>query len=113
MQLFGKKQEKERNSKETQEVTKESGNKDIEPTGSFVKILGTGCAKCDKLTDNTREALNRLGRNDAHIEHVTNIKDIVSYGVMITPALVINGKVKSVGKVLSPEEAYELLQEHL
>jgi len=84
-----------------------------ETTGCSVKILGTGCAKCNKLTANTKEALSRLGRSDAHLEHVTDIKEIVSYGVMITPALVINGKVKSVGKVLSSDEAGKLLEENL
>lgn len=80
---------------------------------SPVKVLGSGCAKCNKLEVNTREALNQLGRADIQIEHVRDINDIAAYGVMLTPALVINGKVKSVGKVLSVEEAAKLLQENL
>ncbi len=73
-----------------------------------VKVLGTGCPKCRKLEEHVREAASRLGTEMA-IEKVTGVADIVRYGVMITPALVVDGKVVSVGKVPSVEELVELL----
>ncbi|WP_027624904.1 thioredoxin family protein [Clostridium lundense] len=74
----------------------------------IIKILGTGCANCKKLEENTREAVQVLGI-DATIEKVTEIKDIMSYGVMKTPALVVDGKVKIMGRVPSAEEIKKYL----
>ena len=74
-----------------------------------VKVLGSGCAKCNQLEANTRTALAQLGI-DAQIGHVTDFAQIAAYGVMSTPALVINGTVVSTGRVLTVEEAAELLQ---
>jgi len=68
-----------------------------------IQILGTGCAKCAKLAQNAGEAVKNLGA-DCEIEKVTDMKTIMGYGVMMTPALVIDGKVKTVGKVLTPAE---------
>ncbi len=68
-----------------------------------IKVLGTGCPKCEKLTENVKEALQKAGL-EAEVEKVTDIKTISSYGVMLTPALVIDGQVKAVGKLLKPEE---------
>ncbi len=68
-----------------------------------IKILGIGCPKCEQLTKNVKEALEKAGLQ-AEVEKVTDIKTISSYGVMMTPALVIDGQVKAVGKVLKPEE---------
>jgi len=68
-----------------------------------LEILGTGCAKCIKLEELTRKAVADLGV-DAEISKVKDIKDIMSYGVMMTPALVVDGEVKVVGKVPSVEE---------
>lgn len=73
-----------------------------------IKILGPGCAKCEQLKQNTEEAAKKLGI-DYELEKVTNMLDISSYGVMMTPALVVDGEVKSVGKVLSPDEAAAFL----
>jgi small redox-active disulfide protein 2 len=73
-----------------------------------IKILGTGCANCKKLEANTREAVGKLGLN-ATIEKVTDIKDIMKYGVMKTPALVVDEKVKVMGRVLSAEEIIKYL----
>ena len=70
---------------------------------SSVKVLGTGCAKCDKLTENANEALKKLSITNIRVEHVKDLKEIARHGVMITPAIVINGKAKSPGKVLSAE----------
>ena len=74
-----------------------------------VKVLGTGCAKCNALEDVVRTALTELGM-DTTIEHVTDFTQIAAYGVMTTPALVVDGKVVSYGKVLQIEEAKALIQ---
>ena len=68
-----------------------------------IQILGTGCPKCKLLFQNTAAAVKSAGI-EAQIEKVEKIVDIMKFGVMSTPALVVDGKVKSVGKVLSPEE---------
>ncbi|HOL21653.1 MAG TPA: thioredoxin family protein [bacterium] len=73
-----------------------------------IEILGTGCPKCKALTENVEKAVKELGI-EAEISKVTDIKQIMSYKVMLIPALVINGVVKSAGKVLSSEEIKKLL----
>jgi small redox-active disulfide protein 2 len=74
-----------------------------------IQILGTGCPKCKQLSQHAEEAVQALGL-DAEIEKVTQINDIMAFGVMITPALAVNGNVKSSGKVLSVEEIKGMLQ---
>lgn len=74
-----------------------------------IQIYGTGCNKCTELDKNTRVAVDKLGIA-ADIEKVTDIKAITNAGVMITPALEVNGKVVSSGKVLSSEAIIKLLQ---
>lgn len=69
----------------------------------IIKILGVGCSKCDKLEKNLKIALEELNI-DATIEKVEDLKEIVSYGVMTTPALVIDDEVKMVGKVPKVKE---------
>lgn len=76
--------------------------------GARVKILGSGCAKCNQLESNTKVALSMLGMDTA-IDHVKDFAQIAAYGVMSTPALVIDGKVVSYGKVLKTEEVIEIL----
>lgn len=78
-------------------------------TAAGVKVLGTGCAKCNALETATREALVELGM-DATIKHVTEFSQIAAYGVMTTPALVVDGEVVSYGKVLKKDEAKALIQ---
>jgi small redox-active disulfide protein 2 len=73
-----------------------------------IEILGSGCANCKKLESNAREAVEKLGI-EAEVVKVTEIEKIVSYGVMSTPALVVDGKVKSIGKLLSVEEIKKLV----
>ncbi len=68
-----------------------------------IEILGTGCPKCKKLTELTEEAVNELAVS-AEIIKVTDINKIINYGVMVTPALVIDGKVKIAGKIPGKEE---------
>jgi small redox-active disulfide protein 2 len=74
-----------------------------------VKILGGGCSKCKALEAATKEALAELGM-DTEVDHVTDYSQIASYGVMSTPALVVNDKVVSYGKVLKPGEVVALLK---
>ncbi len=73
-----------------------------------IKILGGGCANCKKLEENTVLALKELNL-EATIEDVTDIDQIIDYGVMKTPALVVDGKVKSSGRVLGVEEIKKFL----
>lgn len=77
--------------------------------GVSVKVLGSGCAKCNQLEAATKAALEHLGM-DTTIDHVTDFSQIAAYGVMTTPALVIDGKVVSYGKVLKTEEVVKILQ---
>lgn len=74
-----------------------------------IKVLGSGCAKCNALESAVRSALEELGMDTA-IDHVTDFGQIAAYGVMSTPALVVDGKVVSYGKVLSKEEAKALIR---
>lgn len=73
-----------------------------------IKILGSGCAKCNELGRVTREAAARESV-EASIEHVTDFAQIMSYGVMTTPALVVNGEVKVAGRVPSVDDVARLI----
>jgi small redox-active disulfide protein 2 len=73
-----------------------------------ILILGTGCPKCEKLMANVKEAMKDTA-TEAELEKVTDIQKIMAFGVMMTPALVVDGEVKSVGKVLSSQEIKALL----
>lgn len=84
-------------------------NISVGEVGEAVKVLGSGCAKCNELEENVKTALEQLGMDTA-IEHVTDFNVIAAYGVMTTPALVVDGKVVSYGKVLKVEEAVKLLR---
>lgn len=75
-----------------------------------IQVLGTGCAKCHKLEANVRAAVAELG-SDAQVEKVEDVAAITSYGVMMTPALAIDGDVKIMGKVPGVEEIKRLLGE--
>jgi len=74
----------------------------------LIQVLGTGCAKCDKLKHNAEEAV-RLAGVEATVEKVSDINVITGFGVMMTPALAIDGEVKVVGRVPSPEDIRKLL----
>lgn len=113
MSLFGKKDKKE----ETTSCCC-NGNCDGESMakaekakteGASVKVLGSGCVKCNQLEAATKEALRQLGMDTA-IDHVTDFAEIAAYGVMTTPALVVDGKVVSYGKVLKTDEVLKILQ---
>ncbi|MFH1616384.1 MAG: thioredoxin family protein [Planctomycetota bacterium] len=73
-----------------------------------IQILGTGCPKCKKLAENAEAAAKELGI-EYDIEKVTQINDIMKMGVMVTPALVIDGTVKVAGKVASPDDIKAML----
>jgi len=73
-----------------------------------VEILGAGCPKCKKLAENAEQAAKQLGV-DAEIVKVTDIQEIIKRGVMVTPALAVDGEVKSSGKVLSSIEIADYL----
>ena len=73
-----------------------------------IKILGTGCPKCEKMAANTVEAAAKAGL-EIELEKVIKINDIMAFGVMMTPALVIDGEVRVTGKVPSVDEIVELL----
>jgi small redox-active disulfide protein 2 len=115
MRLFGKK-----NNKKEKTSCCCGGNCDAESMakaekakteGAGVKVLGSGCAKCNQLAAATKTALEQLGM-DTTIEHVTDFSQIAAYGVMTTPALVIDGKVVSYGKVLKTEDVVKILQKN-
>jgi small redox-active disulfide protein 2 len=74
-----------------------------------IQILGTGCAKCNELTANAKEAARSLGE-EVEFEKVTNINEIMKFGVLTTPGLAIDGKVVSQGKVLKPEQIAKMLR---
>ena len=73
-----------------------------------IQILGTGCPKCKKLAENAQEAMQKM-EGEFEIEKVTDINEIMKFGVMMTPALAIDGQVKVSGKVPSPDEIKEML----
>ena len=73
-----------------------------------IQILGTGCPKCKKLSENAEAAAKEAGV-DYELEKVTDINEIMKYGVMMTPALAVDGEVKITGKVPSPAEIEKML----
>jgi len=73
-----------------------------------IEVLGTGCPKCMQLLSNVQAAVAETGV-EAEISKVEDITEIVAYGVMLTPALVIDGEIKTVGKVPAAEEIKALL----
>ena len=112
MGLFSKVTKKEENScccggNCNSETMAKAENAKIE--GASIKILGSGCAKCNQLEAATKAALEQLGMNTT-VDHVTDFSQIAAYGVMTTPALVVDGKVVSYGKVLKTEEVVKILQ---
>lgn len=110
MGLFGKKKESQNrcccgNSCSPEKMAQAEKLKE----SAGVKVLGSGCAKCNALEEAAKLALKELGM-DENIDHVTDFAQIAAYGVMTTPALVVDGKVVSTGKVLKKDEAKVLIQ---
>jgi small redox-active disulfide protein 2 len=75
-----------------------------------IEILGTGCPKCEKLSELTEEAVNELGAS-VEIVKITDINKIIDYGVMVTPALAIDGDAMVVGRIPSKEEIIKWIKE--
>ena len=110
MGLFGKKKKAEASSCCGGNCTPEAMARAEEgKEGRGIQVLGSGCAKCNALEAAVQAALHELGMDDT-IEHVTDFAQIAAYGVITTPALVVDGKVVSYGKVLSQEEARTLIR---
>lgn len=80
----------------------------LKPAGMDIKVLGTGCPKCKALEKATREAVAETGV-DAQVSKVEDIVEIMNYGIMTTPAIVIDGKVVMKGRVPSVEEIKSLI----
>ena len=109
MGLFGKKKDEQGGCCCSGSCTGEDmARAESEKAAPGVKVLGTGCAKCRALDAAAKEALSELGMAD-EVEHVTDFAKIAAYGVMSTPALVVDGKVVSQGKVLSAAEIAGML----
>lgn len=79
-------------------------------SGAAIQVMGTGCASCHTLLENTREAVRSQGLN-VDVEYVQDMATIAGYGVMSLPALVVHGKVVSTGKVLKPAQIEALLKD--
>lgn len=77
-----------------------------------IKVLGTGCPKCKTLEKNALEAVSEMGVN-ADVSKVTEINKIMEYNIMMTPGLVINGKVKAFGRVPGKDEIKKLIQNEM
>jgi small redox-active disulfide protein 2 len=73
-----------------------------------LQILGTGCAKCKKLAELTEQAAKSLG-TECEIEKVSDVREIMKFGVLVTPALAVDGEVKFAGKVPSVDEIKEMI----
>lgn len=75
-----------------------------------IKVVGSGCKNCKNLLAATQEAVKELG-SDARIIYVTEMAEIIATGIMRTPGLIIDGKIKSTGRVLSVKEIKQLISE--
>lgn len=78
----------------------------------LVKILGTGCSKCNQLEQTVREIINNE-KLDATVEKITDIQEIMSYGILMTPGLVVNNKVRSYGTIPAKKQIVEWLKEEI
>ena len=107
MGLFGFGKNKKKDDIEKEVIKEENTNISNEKVS--IKVLGEGCEKCDKVNDNVKEAVEILNL-DADIEKIEDLIEIVTYGVMSTPGIVINEKVVSVGKT---DEIVELLKKNI
>ncbi|MDD4371043.1 MAG: thioredoxin family protein [Anaerostipes sp.] len=108
MKLFGKKEESKSPCCGGNCKSETMQNMEQERNERGIKILGSGCAKCIALENATRTAISEMGL-DIEIKHITDFAQIASYGVMTTPALVLDGKVVSYGRVLTVQEVNTIL----
>lgn len=107
--LFGKKKDGACCCSSNAETKQENKPNNTDNTEISVKVLGSGCKKCNELEANTKLALEELNM-DTTIDHVTDFSEIANYGVMSTPALVIDGKVVAFGKLLKKDEVVTILK---
>lgn len=118
---FGKKKEKEINAPVCACSSNCSVSETVEPENlnkccreaqdgiCCIKVLGSGCASCHALYENTQSAVKVMGIS-VEVEYITDLKKVMEYGVMIVPALVVNDKVVSMGKVLKVRDIQKLLK---
>jgi len=76
-----------------------------------IEILGVGCAKCNKLEENVKQAIQEMGV-EVEVEHVKDLGEIAKRGVLMTPGLTINGKAVTQGKLLNVEQVKNLIEKH-
>lgn len=113
MKLFGKKKESEvcgcGGNCDNTDILTEKNESCCNEDECYVKVLGSGCAKCNTLSEHAKDALEQLNM-DTCIQKITDFSEIATYGVMSTPALVLGNKVVSTGKVLTTTEIKELIE---
>lgn len=118
MALFGKKKEEEKKApacacnsncptSETTEITNDCCP-EAKDGICCIKVLGSGCASCHALYENAKEAVQKMGLS-VEVEYITDLQKVMEYGVMSMPALVVNEKVVSMGKVLKANDVEKLL----
>lgn len=118
MTLFGKKKEEEKKApacacnsgcpmSEATEITSDCCP-EAKDGICCIKVLGSGCASCHALYENTKEAVQKMGLS-VEVEYVTDLQKVMEYGVMSMPALVVNEKAAAMGKVLKPADVEKLL----
>ena len=76
-----------------------------------IKILGPGCPKCKVTESQVKRALAELNRDDIHVEKVEKIEEIMKYNILSTPALVVNGVIKTIGRVPSVDQIKNFINE--
>jgi small redox-active disulfide protein 2 len=78
-----------------------------------IKILGSGCPKCQQLEENAKKAVEELELKDVKVEHIYDVEKIIEMGIMVTPAMAIDEKILSAGKIPSVEEIKEIIKQNL
>ena len=109
MKLFNKKKEEKSCCCEGGCTLEKMARTETAKMAAGIKVLGAGCAKCHALEDAARAALAELNM-DTTIDHGTDFSQIAAYGVMTTPALVVDGKIVSYGKALKKDEVKALIR---
>ena len=112
MTLFGFRKKEERNGAGAVPETKMDQSCSLKAGGEIgcIKVLGSGCASCHALYENAKAAVKEM-QLLVEVEYITDLQTVMEYGVMSMPALVVNDKVVSTGKVLKTKEIQALLQQ--